>query len=325
LPIRKERLNSKGQEITTFQYDKNEDYQEGIRPLYFTEGLMPVYKNNQWGYINTQGREVIPCEYDMVYNFSNGLARVNIGGKLGFIDKKNKIVIPIEYDLAYDFSEGLAPVEKKGKMGIIDTLGNVVVPIEYEYIGSAKISEGLIPVMKKMFTACGYIDIKNNIKIPFEYRNVSIFSEGLAKVYLNGGWGYIDSTDTQIIPFMYKMAEDFKDGVGIVANQEMKYGAINKKNEMVIPFLYKYIGFGILTTSAVKVPVKQEENVLKTISEGLIPAYLEEKAGILDLKGKVIIPFIYEYVAPFKGGLALVLKNGKWGYIDNQGVEYFED
>ena len=48
-----------------------------------------------------------------------GLACVHLNGKCGFIDKEGNEIIPCEYDYADDFKDNLARVKLKGKWGII--------------------------------------------------------------------------------------------------------------------------------------------------------------------------------------------------------------
>ena len=70
-------------------------------------------------------------EYDYDGIFGKGLARVSKDGKWGFVNKQGKVVIPIKYDLVYNignfrkfgFSEGFADVEKDGLCGVIDKQG----------------------------------------------------------------------------------------------------------------------------------------------------------------------------------------------------------
>ncbi|MFM6579088.1 MAG: WG repeat-containing protein [Dolichospermum sp.] len=47
---------------------------------------------DKWGYINTIGQIVIPCQFDDAMCFSEGLAKVTINGKDHLIDKTGKIV-----------------------------------------------------------------------------------------------------------------------------------------------------------------------------------------------------------------------------------------
>lgn len=57
------------------------------------------------------------------------------------------------------------------------------------------------------------------------------------------------------------------------------------------------------------------------IREDKISAMKNGKFGYLDLKGKEIIPFVYDDARSFSEGFAAVSKNGKWGFIDSNGSE----
>ena len=99
----------------------------------FHEGLASVCRDGKWGFIDTSGKEVVPCKYDCVDDFHEGMARVNVGGcwhydeangedymsggKIGFIDKTGREVIPCQFFYADNFHDGLAQIEerKEGK------------------------------------------------------------------------------------------------------------------------------------------------------------------------------------------------------------------
>ena len=51
-------------------------------------------KDGKYGFIDTTGKEVAPCQYDDAESFSEGFARVEKDGKYGFIDTTGKVVIP---------------------------------------------------------------------------------------------------------------------------------------------------------------------------------------------------------------------------------------
>ena len=61
--------------------------------LSFSEGLATVKLDGKYGFINTKGKEVIPCKYDYAGEFSEGLAKVGLDGKDGYINTKGKLVI----------------------------------------------------------------------------------------------------------------------------------------------------------------------------------------------------------------------------------------
>lgn len=47
---------------------------------------------DKYGFVNSQGQEVIPCIYDNVNLFADGLAIVSKDGKLGALNKSGKTV-----------------------------------------------------------------------------------------------------------------------------------------------------------------------------------------------------------------------------------------
>jgi hypothetical protein len=62
-------------------------------------------------------------KYDFASPFSEGLARVELNGKYGFVDREGKEIIPVKYDDAHVFEDGLALVMFNGNWGYIDKNG----------------------------------------------------------------------------------------------------------------------------------------------------------------------------------------------------------
>ena len=102
--------------------------------VYATEvdGLFKVEKDGKYGFVNTSGELVTPCELLVVENFIDGFARVAQDGKFGFVNTSGELAIPCQWDDAWDFNNGLAVVEKNGKVGVIDKTGKQVVACAYD-------------------------------------------------------------------------------------------------------------------------------------------------------------------------------------------------
>ena len=98
-------INIEGKEVIPLKFDST-------FPEYFNEGLAKVKKEidriktddslfsvhiYKYGFINKEGKEVIPFKYDDASDFSEGLARVLLNHKEGFINKEGKVVIPFKY------------------------------------------------------------------------------------------------------------------------------------------------------------------------------------------------------------------------------------
>ena len=70
----------------------------------------------------SQDKNTESSKYDHVWEESEGLRRVRRGSLFGFIDREGREVLPLKYYFAYDFSEGVAAVRYDGKFGFIEKL-----------------------------------------------------------------------------------------------------------------------------------------------------------------------------------------------------------
>jgi len=74
------------------------------------EGYAAVKKNGKWGFIDSDGTEVIKYVFDDALSFGQHLAAVKYGEFWGYISKYGKIVIDTAFYDAKSFSGGSAPV-----------------------------------------------------------------------------------------------------------------------------------------------------------------------------------------------------------------------
>ena len=95
-----------------------------------SNGLIGVEVNGKWGFVDTTGKEVVPCKYTFVGKFSEGVAAVTDRGSFhdylwGYIDKTGKEIVPCEYPYYLvqntpHFSNGIATFrDKNEKWGIL--------------------------------------------------------------------------------------------------------------------------------------------------------------------------------------------------------------
>ncbi len=292
----------------------------------FSEGLAAVVLDKKCGYIDTTGKEVIPCiygnyhfsyEYAMLPSFSEGMVAVQLDDKWGFVDATGKEIAPCKYDFVRKFSDGLAAVMLDDKWGFINTTGEEIIPCQYDQ--QHYFYDGLALV--RLGGKCGFIDVEGKEVTPIQYEDAYSFSEGLAAVKLNGKWGFIDATGQEVIPAQYddvylhadqlEFYEDdsllyrggFYGGLTAVMRGD-KWGFIDTAGEMVVPYQYESIdGY----------------------RDGMWGVYDRQGHGFLRADGQEITPCQYYYVPYaaqtliwyyFGGGLAAVEReNGKWGYV----------
>lgn len=239
-------INYKGDVIIPVTYEGAMD---------FNEGLAEVKIGSKWGYMNTKGQIVIEPRYKISHRFSCGLAAFDDDekGKHGFIDHEGKIVIPAIYDRVTHFKENKAWVLTKGEWGCIDKTGKFI--IEPLYKDTYDFSEGFCWVKRGMYWAL--IDSSNKIIIPFGTDNHLVYAEsGAKKILAQVKYGMIVSKEKgktgycsmpglkKIIPSKFDEVSVFEDSVAI-AKLDGKYGLIGIDGNFIIEPKYeelKYLG-----------------------------------------------------------------------------------
>lgn len=105
-----------------------------------------VVANNKGkcGWEDENGTLVVDYKYDFIGAFSDkGIAMVKNGDAYGFINKEGKEIVPCAYDEIGTFSHGVAQIKKKKKVGLVSDEGAVVIePKKYVRIGEFN-SDGL--------------------------------------------------------------------------------------------------------------------------------------------------------------------------------------
>lgn len=288
--------------------------------------LFPVKVAGKCGFIDINGKIVIPLQFDDVQAFEDDLAIIFKDGKSGAIDKNGNIVVENKYDILTSFSEGLAGFydESAEKWGFIDKNGNVIIEPKFYEIGS--FSEGLCPVAtQKLSITRNYDSSESEIeeilvwscidkKGNFTFQNLSVvinyrkFKNGLIPVFDREAkrYGYINKKGDYEIDPIFTSAKPFSEGLACVSDEYYRYGYIDKKGKYVIEprFLDAY-----------------------SFSEGFAAVKNnEDKWGYINREGIFIIQpkfdgFLYEsdFIRSFSDGYAAFAEKGKCGYIDNLG------
>jgi hypothetical protein len=323
-------INPAGELVIDFKYTSAAE---------FSQGLALVSIGQHFSYINTQGKIVSSHHYEFGETIYQSIARVKRNGKYGIINDRGTEVLPAEYDLIGNFEDGLAIVCKgcteinfeKGKYGVISNTGKLLVPADFKKIKN--FSTELI----KVYTIDGKEGFVNkyNSDEPIIYDEADDFpTNGFALTRIGKKYGYIDETGSIIMPPKYDRAEEFRDGVAKVYIQNDLYFLTSEGKEITIKKKYDSIGifkegfapvaingkWGYINQNADEViPPDYEEVSVYGYSEGLVAVKKNNQWGFVDTTGAVRIPIQYDMVEQFKGGTALVTKNGQSYFLDREG------
>jgi hypothetical protein len=186
--IKKEPIKHVKEKIKPYSVWKNNYDYVGGPPW---RGLYHVSLNNKWGFVNKNGKIVIPLIYDEVKVDIAEEIIVSLDNKWGLINETGAILIAIKYDAIDNFNGGLALVKLNGKCGFINKSDKIVVPIKYDEVGY--FHEGLCQV--KLNGNYGFVNKQGQLVIPIKYDSCFDFNtDGKASVYLNGKRIRIDKT-----------------------------------------------------------------------------------------------------------------------------------
>lgn len=134
--------------------------------------------------------------YDNNVCVINGYAIVTdkLTQRKGLTDPNGNLVVPMIYadiEIGWINNDLVCVMYDKDKAGFINVrTGETVIPCEYEPAIDYAFYDGLWAVKK--YGKCGFIDLNNNLIIPYKYDNVGSFHEGFAIVEKYGKLGYVD-------------------------------------------------------------------------------------------------------------------------------------
>lgn len=301
----------------------------------FCEGCAVVKKGSgeavKYGLIDVNGNEIVAPKYDYMQEVHEGMAVIGMNtdgnrgtgtngiDKYGFVDTKGREVVAPVYDRVGRFSEGRAIVmnrfESEGKVldgkvyptfesryGFIDKTGALVIPMEYSECAS--IEEGLYGLINKGVSNDG--------------TSYGGFSDGLACVSRRSSkegisYGAIDVNGNIVVPFSSRQLESFHDGLAYYTDYSngdyskgIEKGFVDKTGNPVITF-------------------DDSTDSAGSFSNGLCRIISTDKHGLIDKKGNIVLPCIYDKIGDFSDGMACVERydenSGKtqYGFVDTTG------
>lgn len=331
-------VDEKGKEWIEGQYDYADE---------FSEDLAVVKIGNYFGYIDRSGEIVIPLQYDIAFPFENGRAKVVKESLYGYIDPNNQAIIPCLYEKIEPYSPMEAYAVKNGKTGIIDNMGKELVPFKYDkirkmneelYVVTNSGRDGFLNARKQEILPCEYsystmegqngeslivlrtkestqpyfyssakskyglMDLHGNILAPCKYERIGAFINGnLAHVILNDKVGYINSDGKEVIPPIYDQTRILSGNRYTLYKDGLCYLADSRTGQWVTSQVY---------------------NKIEQYRDSLYKVTLNDKFGMIDTDGKVVLEPIYDQMYRINDWLHLYIKGkGTDGYAGRATAE----
>lgn len=278
------------------------------------EGLkyILVERDDLFGFVDGTGKEVVPCQFSDARPFNAAMTAVEVSKKdkkvWNFIDKTGKVVFTPEFDDVMTFQNGVCPVKRKGAWGFINETGKIIIPFKYEYSFSDDNERW------------SYAKSKVGDPIP---------------VSKEGKFGFVDLSGKTIIKFVFDDASAFNsvtrqakvqmqgknlyiDGKGNLVEQiteeEVRREAVHREIQVEkVDGKYAVFKDGVPFATYL-----DEVKPFARKSDRYTPVKIVNKWGLMNGNGEIVVPCIYDAI-DVKGPVIIVRVLSKKGLIDRQG------
>lgn len=273
-------------------------------------------------YDNTGKVIISEGQYDDISrSYSDGLVCVgkkdaNGDMKYGYADTNGKVVIPLEYDYASSFENGLSAVAKQNADGrenwsYIDKTGKVKLKLNGSYTWVDTLKNGYAQVADGWKQ--GYIDKTGKVVVPLKYTggDNGFSDSGFASVFLNGKWGAVNTSGIEVVPLEYDSVFVPSKGHDVIsvwkksADGSIKKGCYDQSGKLVIPIEYDEISWFYTLDG--------KTQLLFPTKNGARPG--TKKQGLFDAAGKVILPVEYDQILCI-GNLGYVKTGSRYGIFE---------
>lgn len=206
----------------------------------FCEGLALIAtQEGKYGYMDTQGKIVIPPLYDRAYDFFNGRALVgitNLQGKTGYqlIAPNGKVCLAIQQSnsmLSHRFTNGRLMYKHldSGRCCYLDEEGVSILSLPEEVKEAYPFEHEM--ALFQTSTGIGIIDPMGEVMIPAHYEDAFIAGDGRIGLKVKNRWTMAEKDGKLLCDFRFDAVGCYYSSNLAVAREEGKSFFINRKGE----------------------------------------------------------------------------------------------
>lgn len=312
-------MDISGNKITLPIFEEIGDFYEGVAPVKKYD-----YYDSKYGFINKSGEIVYDYKYERLKYLSRGKYSGRINNKVIIFYDLDKKLIDDEFDEIYKHDEEFIYIKKNDKIGLLSYEGIMIVPCEYDYIsnfvdGKAQVTlnkrnsfidktgketyrmidsqlPGIFIYVSLLKAKSGLMDADNNPITGLIFDSINPFNDEVAVCKSGSKWGLIDSKGELLIPFEFDYIKDFENGEAEACKNRIKFTIDKNGNEV---FKRRRIN-----------------NQYQTME-----SKLQNKIGIFTNAGEEVTGLIFSALKFFQGDGIIAQKDGKWGLIKFDGEE----
>jgi hypothetical protein len=294
----------------------------------FAQNLLPIKKNNLWGFINDSGKVIIEAQFDFVGSFGeDGLAMAKKKGVFTLVDRSGWQLSPDNAQEVKMMGNSLFLVKMNNRWGLMNKQKEFLVPPIYSELQllnkqllAAKNEEnkwGCLRINSDTICdfVCEHIYRKSNGWIQAKSgKQTSCYNENGLRLFSN-------ENDVQLLDDNYFLFKEdglwgVKNKMGDVVERAVYVDAVvdiygfvrlNKSNRSALFSLYH----GAVVADSLSTIYLAKSNVFLFGNYGL--------KGLIGANGKVIIPAEYVAFHYTGGSIMAVTPNNKWRLYTQDG------
>lgn len=295
-------MNKSGKVLVDAIYDVDKSGSTYYVYANFSEGLARVSNGTTYGYINENGKVVIPLSYDDAGYFHEGLAYVKDNGKYGYINPKGNVVIPLTYDDAYSFNtHGQAMIEVGDFFKLIDKKGNIIIDSQDDITDVGNYYIGEKDGVVKLFDTKGEVVGSNT------YDDGGPFDLGF--------FGFANDSPEELLIFSPKAkllitlstADDLNDASDFFIH-----------DGTIWVLMVRDDGLELLNGTA-KDTLSFEGDDMLQIHDSLAVIRKDGKCGVVDMKDDVVVAFLYDHIRMFADGFFVARLGTFYAILNHKG------
>ncbi len=262
---------------------------------YYSSAVFPFREGEKWCYVDSNFNK-LSADFDFVLPFNGNYAVVKINDKYALINQSMTLLTQAVFDKIdhQDYRAHRNPprftVQKNGKFHVIDSIGQVCHDDD------------------RMYRICNSSSDFSTVSTYFSGAKMGLISKELT-LQKNGTWSF-DTITPAIYDAISTVSLRDSDYFWLVEINK-QYGVINKKGLEVLPIIYDEIRMN-----------RYNERWYDPEKEMLV--CINNKCGFVDIIFRPLTELKYKDALPFNLGFSLVeTPDGKWGYIDRKGREFW--
>ncbi len=240
---------------------------------------------------------------------------------VGYVTPNGEFRIEPRFQRAAPFSEGLAIADNT----IIDRDGKTVASRLPKIDSDAEYEDGVVQFGE--FGKRGFLDRQGNVVIKPLFLDVEPFREGVSQAWVRRGeetfYGYINKSGGWVIQPRFPVPNHghvlrsypFSDGLAQFRRGSEEFTDVMYGGEREA--VYGRVGY---INHSGEVLIEPQFEFGGSFSGGVAPVQLRGKWGLIDKRGRFIVPAIFRKMNGISDGLAAFQDDKEhWGYLDTSG------